>query len=199
MKTSIVVAVEDPLSEAVALRLLALNGLKAANSLVLGGASKLQTRAERLNQAARKVPVFLLTDLDTRRRCPASLVENWIHTPSAKMLFRVAVMEVECWLLADSVGFTRFAKLQTDRIPKNVDREVDDPKRLLVNLIRKSRDVRLRRDVVPADGSTAQVGLAYNQRLSDFVVNLWNPEEAASRSASLARAMDRMKEWARAL
>ena len=46
MKTSIVLAVEDPLSEAVAVRLLALNGLKPANSLVLGGASKLQARAE---------------------------------------------------------------------------------------------------------------------------------------------------------
>lgn len=199
MSMSIVLAVEDDLSEAVAVRLLALNGLHASSRLVLGGASKLRARAERLNQAARYVPVFLLTDLDVRTRCPATLVKTWIHAPSAKMLFRVAVMEVEGWLLADSVGFTKFAKLHTDRIPRKVDEEIDDPKRLLVNLVRKSRDSRLRRDIVPGEGSTAQVGVAYNQRLSEFVSDQWSPEEAASRSESLARALTRTREWAKAL
>jgi hypothetical protein len=199
MKTAIVLAVEDVLSEAVASRLLALHGLKPASTVGLKGASALRARAVNLNRAAQTVPVFLLTDLDTPRQCPASIVQSWIGTPSSRMLFRVAVMEVESWLLADSVGFTDFARLQADRVPSRVDEQVADPKRLLVNLVRKSRDAQVRRDIVPADGSTALVGVAYNARLTEFVFKFWNPERAASRSTSLHGALVRTKEWAATL
>jgi len=53
-------------------------------------------------------PVLLITDLD-RAECPPSLRRLWIDTqPHETFLFRVAVREIEAWLLADRDGIARF-------------------------------------------------------------------------------------------
>jgi hypothetical protein len=67
-----------------------------------------------------------------------------------------------------------------------------DPKRALVNLARKCRRRRLRDELVPAAGSTNQIGPAFNVRMSQFVRDLWDVGRASAVAPSLARTVDRL-------
>lgn len=105
----------------------------------------------------------------------------------ANLLFRIAVREVESWLLADQVNLARFFGIAQSSIPARPD-ELPDPKQKLIDLARKSRNRRLREDIVPRKGSTAKQGPDYNVRLEEFVNGIWNPRTAAESSPSLHRA-----------
>lgn len=66
-----------------------------------GGAGFLKRSVDGFNNAAAERPFFLLTDLD-RAEYPASLRSAWLSKPQRpNMLYGVAVVEVESWLLAD--------------------------------------------------------------------------------------------------
>ena len=53
------------------------------------------------------------------------------------LLLRVAVHEVETWLIADKRNFSRFLGIREGRIETNVE-EIVDPKRYLIDLVRAS-------------------------------------------------------------
>ncbi len=141
------------------------------------------------NMGARAVPFLVLTDLDNDE-CPPTLVTKWL--PEARhpnLLFRVAVREVEAWVMADRDGFARFLGLKTALIPSNVE-DIDDPKQFLLNLARKSRYKEIKRAIVPNKGSSARVGPGYNGELITFVNGKWNLERAVKHSLSLKRTVD---------
>ena len=189
-------AVEDPLSEVVARRILASVSPRREVSLCLGlkGKDYLRQKAENLNQASKGSPVFLLTDLDDPKDCPAGLIRSWLKTTrQPNFILRVAVMEVESWIMADREGFARFLSVLPERIPFDTD-SIPRPKEFLVSLARQSRSSRLREDLVPVAGGTSKVGPAYNLQLASFVTQSWNPEAAAKVSHSLRRALHRAKE-----
>jgi hypothetical protein len=191
-------AVEDPLSEAVVRKTLATVYPQSPITLCLGlkGKGYLKTKAENLNKAARGYPVFLLTDLDDPRSCPAGLIRSWLRSPKhPNLLFRVAVMEVESWMMADRQSFAKFLSIPQERIPLDTDL-IPRPKEFVVSLARLSRSSRVRDDLVPARGGTSRVGPAYNLRLASYVGRIWNPEAAATASGSLRRTLDRLKEFA---
>jgi hypothetical protein len=82
------------------------------------------------------------------------------------------------------------------KLPSRPD-ALDDPKRSLLELARKApREVR--RDLLADDQAFASQGLGYNQRLSAVIRQIWNPEQAASRSESLRRARSRLRQMAEA-
>ncbi|MBN2191651.1 MAG: hypothetical protein JW751_02450 [Polyangiaceae bacterium] len=189
MSGTVILAVEDQLGEVVARRILDRHGVGVAQTLGFQGFGYLKRKAPSLNQTALGFPVVLLTDLDSTRRCPAELFASWVGAPrSPSFLFRVAVMEIESWIVADREAFAGFAKVSAGRLPSNAD-SIADPKRFVVNLFRDCKDKALRRDMVPEVGSTAVVGPAYNARMSGFVSSSWDPESAANRSWSLRRAL----------
>ena len=73
------------------------------------------------------------------------------------MCFRVAVAELENWLLADRVGFAGYFGVREGQIPDASD-SIDDPKALLLRLAissrrREVRDDRTHRSSRPADAS----------------------------------------------
>ncbi|HEY5959058.1 MAG TPA: hypothetical protein VIV60_21010, partial [Polyangiaceae bacterium] len=152
-------------------------------------------KAESLNRTALGFPVFMLTDLDSPNRCPFEILESWIAAPrNPDFMLRVAVMEVESWVLAHRDAFAHFAGIGVAQVPSDPD-SIADPKQHLVNLVRKSRNAHLRKDIVPTPGSTAAVGPAYNPRLASFVESTWNPTSAAEVSSSLLRTMNALERF----
>ena len=189
------IATEDELSESVALKLIdQVPGLEPGLLLRRGGSGYLRSRLRQFSEMARRQPVLLLTDLDSVP-CPIALIGTWLGgtSPASGLLLRVAVRTIESWLLADKEAIiTLLGQRAAAGLPRDPD-GVADPKSLLLRLAtRAPRDVRL--DICPAPGVPVRQGLGYNARLSNFVHNTWNPERAASRSGSLRRAINRIRE-----
>jgi len=96
--------------------------------------------------------------------------------------------------MADREAFSKYLLISMDKIPLRTD-QIADPKEFLVNLARKSRRLRLRKDLIPAHGSTSKIGPGYNARLGEFVQKHWDVDKAAQNSPSLARALQRLREF----
>ena len=134
----------------------------------------------------------MLTDLDTPRDCPPGLVRSWIRGPlKPRFFFRVAVMEVESWVMADRIGFATFLSIPSHRIPSPID-DILNSKEFLLSLARRSKKKAVREALLPAQGATLSVGNEYNTLLSEFVQKHWNLERAATASPSLKRTLDRL-------
>ena len=119
MPLHVTVATEDMLSEAVALRLLAEHSprLMLHQSLHQQGFGYLKRKLNAFRQMAQRQPVFLLTDLD-RQQCALELITQWSNGRPypTNLLFRVAVREVEAWLLADRENLSTFLSLPSGRL-----------------------------------------------------------------------------------
>jgi hypothetical protein len=193
--TEIYLATEDALSEAVAERLVmdANRTLRVAVRMGRQGNGYLKQKLPELTRVANSIPVLMLTDLD-KIECPPALIANWSSSrplpPS--MLFRVAVREVEAWLLADRKGFAGFVGAPLNKLPLNPD-SLDDPKQTLLGFVRRYGRREIKADMLPKPGTRSTVGLGYNQRLSRFVTEVWDPERATTCSDSLARAFKRLR------
>ena len=181
-------AVEDDLSEAVLRRLLPDKYL-VGTCYKRGGSGYLKKNIRGFNNATKGMPFLLLTDLD-REECAPKLIKEWLRgsVHHHNLLFRVAVREVESWILADRNRFAKFLGIGKTLVPPNVD-AIDDPKECLINLATKSRKRELQEDIVPAEGSTAKQGPNYNGRLISFVEEFWDPNEAMQCSPSLKRTI----------
>jgi hypothetical protein len=186
----IYLAVEDPLSETVAEKLLGSCGydFQVLNCFGKGGNASLKSNITKFIGLAKIAPVFLLTDLDNEDCAPA-LIRGWLGKEKLPIAlsFRVAVKETEAWLLADAEGFSAFSGVPFDKVPRDVE-SLSDPKAKLIELVKRYGKRRLKADVVPELGVCAKVGLAYNQALCPFVRESWSPERAERSSVSLAKA-----------
>jgi hypothetical protein len=189
-----IVAVEDVLSEAVVRRLIEATRHDLSISVVMrkNGRGYLESRAHELNRVARSQHVLLVTDLDRPVRCPADLIQQWLSGPAEQgLLFRIAVMEIESWILADRDYFADFLGVPVHRIPANTD-EIGQPKEFIVSLARRSKRKDIRQDLIPPPGATNAVGPAFNFRVGIFVSTTWNAVRAAKASPSLHRAIARL-------
>jgi len=180
-------ATEDALSEALAERILADHpSILIGSKVRRGGNGYLRSRMQAWREIARHAPILVLTDLDNTFACPPALLADWFGSLSrpAGLLLRVAVREVEAWLLADHDAMTALiGKHVAGRLPEAPD-ALSDPKAFLLDLAaRAPRNVRL--DLRAEAGSTARQGLGYNSRLVDLVRREWQPARAAERSPSL--------------
>jgi hypothetical protein len=187
-------ATEDILTEAVGLKLIAnfLRGFEVGLTLGKKGNSYLKSKITAYCEIAKREPVLLITDLDNTA-CAPLLISSWlghINTPN-NFMFRVAVREVEAWLLADQGAIKPLLGKQHTKVPRNPD-SIPNPKEFLLNLAREApRDVR--RDLLAERDAIASQGIGYNQRLCDYVNTSWSPTHAAQRSESLCRVIRRME------
>jgi hypothetical protein len=184
-------AVEDSLSEAALRKILIQSNRPYAVGTCYsrGGYGYIRKLIEGLNNAAQGTPFLVLTDLDLAL-CPPELITTWLTKPlHPNLLFRVAVREVEAWILADRVGIAKFLGIKRALVPVDVD-EVQDPKACLIDLARKSPRRDLRMDIVPPPGSTRRIGPNYNGRLISFVKDHWDVPTAQLSSASLHRTVN---------
>jgi hypothetical protein len=182
---------EDALSGAVLRRIVAQSQLQYQVVIFYDarGWGRIKNKINGLNNAAKGMPYLVLTDLD-RYECPPVLIRDWFNSDiHANLLFRVAVREVEAWVLACRDTFAKYLGVRENLIPSDVD-AIEDAKQFLINLARRSRKRKIRLDIVPAQGSSAKVGPAYNDRLVYYVENLWDPSIASRYSDSLRKAIE---------
>lgn len=189
-------ATEDELSEVVLFKILAVTNRYAVGTPYRrGGYGYLRRTIYGWNRAARGVPFVVLTDLD-KADCPAALINSWLPVPKhANLLFRVAVHEVESWLLADNANFSSYLRIPIELVPTAPD-TLDDPKAKLIDLARRSRSKELRERLVPRAGSTAKQGPDYNGCLAAFVRESWSVSTACINSPSLAKTVVRVNAFA---
>jgi hypothetical protein len=195
-------AYEDDLSREILIRILESQGVVSSNKrfsvgvLFHGrGFGYLKRNIGGFNKASKGMPYLILTDLDCEV-CAPVLIQKWLpETRNPNLIFRIAVREVESWVLADRLGFSRFLGISQNKMPKKPD-ELSNPKAHLINLSRASRKRDLREDIVPKPGSTAKQGPAYNERLVSFVKAAWNPSTASHFSPSLERTLKAIEAFA---
>jgi hypothetical protein len=179
-------AVEGTVDETVMRKLVGEAGGNLERVYGKDGKAHLRQRLSGFNQAARHAPWVVVVDLDHSADCAPPFCQDWLPHPSPYMCFRVAVREIEAWLLADHERLARFLSVARVRIPGDPE-SLDDPKLELVNAARHSRRRDIREDMVPRPNSGRDVGPAYTSRLIEFVETEWRPELAAQRADSLRR------------
>jgi hypothetical protein len=181
-------AVEGIVDEAVAQKLIIEAGGSPGTVYGKTGKPSLRRQIQGFNNAARQRPWLVLVDLDNDAECAPPLCAQWVPVLAPYLCFRVAVREVEAWLMADAESLASFLGVSRNRIP--VDPEhLDDPKREMVNLARRSRRQAIKKDMVPREGSGRSVGPAYASRLIEYVQTLWRPDAASRQAESLRHAI----------
>ncbi len=186
----IYLAVEDELSEWVVRRVLSGRKDRFVVGPVFGrsgfGYLKKQTLA--FNNAAKGCPFLLLTDLD-KYACPPELLADWLPVEKQRFfLLRVAVREVESWLLGDALGLGRFLRLRAS--PAVSDPEsLQDPKQEVLACAYRSPNRIMRESLVWRDEGSGRLyqGPDYNGTLSRFVKGSWNLSAAKRKCRSLAK------------
>jgi len=200
MGAAFYIAVEDDPSDAVARRLLnhvrrgfqvrARYPLPALPHLhpELSGYGYLRANAQAFNKAAAGTPHLLLTDLDVAP-CAPELIQEWIGgAVHPNFIIRVAIREVEAWLLADAKNMADFLTLNPSDIPTPVE-SVAQAKEEVVRLARLSPNAEIQNTLVTRPGSTATTGRLFSRSLIGYVRDLWDIDAAAANADSLARAL----------
>lgn len=186
--------VEDDLSEAVARKMLRHFDASVTVESVYGktGFGYIRKNARKFNQAARHANYLAITDLD-QNECPAGLVEKWLGPRDSRFLnLRVAVREIEAWLMADRQRFAEFMGVDLSLVPLTPE-QVDDPKSKVVALARRSSKPSIRSDLAPRPGKSQAAGPGYNATLTRYVFDRWRLGEARRHSPSLQKAVRSLK------
>ena len=184
-------AVEGLVDEAVLRVLIRHVGASAGPVYGKHGKDYLLKNLRAYNYAAASAPWVVLVDLDHDLSCAPTLRDSWLPQRAPKMCFRVAVREIEAWIMADRARLSRFLGIDERSVPADAE-AVADPKSVLVQLARRSRWKDIRQDMVPRPRSGREVGPAYNSRLIEFVQDKakgWRPEVAAHACESLRRCL----------
>lgn len=181
-------AVEGIVDESVIRRLVTNAGAIPGSIYGKNGKQDIQLRIQGYNSAARRTPWIVLVDLDNDAHCAPTLHATWLPSPAPLMCFRVAVRQVEAWLLADRERIAFFFSVASDRIPADPE-SLTNAKETLVELARKSRNRKIREDMVPRIGSGRVVGPAYSSRVIEFASRHWRPDVACLHAESLSRAV----------
>ena len=180
------IAVEGDTDLPVARLLAADAGLEVALALACGGKDRLDIELPGYVNAAKGAPWLVLRDLDQDESCaPAYLTQRSVSA-SRWLCFRLAVREIESWLLADVEGLSRFMGVAPTRFPADPDALVS-PKRHIVELARKGR-AEIRKGMVPLPGRSRPIGPLYESLVIEFGSRHWNLDRASVRSESLRRA-----------
>ena len=151
------------------------------------GNGYIRKNIKNFNYASKVTPFLVLTDLDMHE-CPIQLIEKWLDfKKDENLIFRIAVREIESWVIADAEGIAEYFKIDKTRIPKNPD-QIIDSKQTLINLAKLSKSKTIKSGIVPRNGSTSKQGIQYNILIGKFIRDFWKLERAKTRSESLQRA-----------
>ncbi|MEW6532885.1 MAG: hypothetical protein AB1473_18795 [Thermodesulfobacteriota bacterium] len=185
-------AVEGIVDESVVRRLVAHAGAIPGSIYGKNGKQHIRMRIQGYNNAAHRSPWIVVVDLDNEADCAPPLCSEWLPHPASFMCFRVAVRQVEAWLLADREQIASFLGVSRSQIPGDPE-SLTNAKETMVNLARQSRRKEILQDMVPRTGSGRIVGPAYSSRVIEFATSHWRPDVASSHAESLARAVGCLK------
>jgi hypothetical protein len=154
-----------------------------------GGGGTLWSQIARFQQVAinLKRPVFVLADLERERCAPSLLARRVRFEVDPRLVIRIAVRMLESWLLGDLEGLGAFLEIKKPSVDSPPD-DLDNPKRALVELCRRSPNKELRAALVPPNPRSI-VGPGYLAAMSRFATDHWAPQRAEARSPSLAKAI----------
>jgi hypothetical protein len=181
-------AVEGLVDEAVVRKVIACAGGQAGSVYGTKGKPALRKGINGFNHAARHARWVVLVDLNSDKACAPALRQCWLPAPAPLLCFRIAVRQVEAWLMADGDTLAQYLRVARSAIPRDPETLVN-AKTEMVNLARCSKRRDIRTDMLPRKGSGRAVGPAYTSRLIEYVQTAWRPREAAQRSDSLRRAL----------
>jgi len=188
----ITVACEGATDAAVLRYLLQWLGLAVGAVYIQSGKAQLDKKLRSYNQAAKLAPWLVVRDFDSDADCAPTLVQELLPQPSRSMCFRVAVPQIEAWLLADRNGMAAFLGVSADRLPDSPD-SFGDAKGEIIQLARRSRLRQIREDLVPGSGFRHPVGPDYTARITEFASRFWRPDRAESASPSLASCIQALR------
>lgn len=194
-------AVEDDLSEEVLKRLLRESGkgwdvefsypppVRGRPREPKSGFGYLRANLPAFCRASKEVPHIVLVDLDDAK-CPPAKVREWFggKRRPPNLIFRVAVREVEAWLLADFAGLMDYLHVHNARDVK-ASELVRYPKEAIVCYAAKSRVSEIRRDMLPFRRRLGAVGPGFTPLMRSFARDIWDVDAAVGNCASLARAL----------
>lgn len=161
--------------------------LHIMQSLGLRGIEHLKKKLNDYNQAAQQFPFICLVDLDANP-CPVDYLGELLpENPHADFLLRIAVKTLVAWIIADRKMFAAFVNAPENKLPSNPENEVN-LKQTIVKLVRRYGNKELKRDMVPAKGSSGVVGNAYTTQIIRFIETQWRLEVAKTNAPSLQRA-----------
>ncbi len=166
-------------------------------SVVRGNGNIKKKAPKYLEMARQKNNVLIITDLDMID-CAPTLLRRWLKLKPRTVLelpnrfiFRVAVREVEAWLLADASALSKFLGIAKSNFPGKPD-TLSDPKATLLTILRKKGTKSWHKQMLP-DGNSASIGPLYNEKLCEFVSGYWDPSRASCVSPSLRRAIHALR------
>jgi hypothetical protein len=186
-------AVEGVVDEAVVRVLLKHAGRITGAIYVQNGKPRLLAKLAGFNAAARFQPWLVLFDLNGDADCAPGFLGELAYQPARYMILRIAVRQIEAWLMADRERLARYLRISRDLIPRDPESELD-PKQTMVNLARRSRDRHIRGDMVPTAQSGRKTGPNYAGRLIEFTTLEWRPAAASECADSLNRCIQRLNE-----
>ena len=185
----IALLVEGTLDETVGRRVVEEVGGVVVETYGNQGIHYIKKKIQGFNQLAAGIPILALADLmDVEFNCPAQVVEEWLPHRNEAMLLRLVIREIESWILADRANVAHFLGVPRKQIPRRPE-QLDDPKRVVVNLARQSQYRHINELLVPEKGVSASEGPGYTSEMQKFVREDWELEKAAKKSESLARCM----------
>jgi hypothetical protein len=132
--TPIAIATEDQLSEAIVLRLISEIPTPHQITFKLGnrGNGYLRSKMSSWYQMAQLQVMVILTDLD-RANCLVEFRDQWlVVAPPQNLILRIAVREVESWVLADHVALR--ALIGAKGVLPAAPDDLADPKQSLLRL-----------------------------------------------------------------
>jgi len=160
-----------------------------------GGKGKIKRQLNGYNNAAKYNHYFIIADLDNEYECAPSLIQDWLPGHhSDYLLFRIAVREIESWLLADRENFAAFLSISKTLIPLTPDIERDS-KGIVISLAKRSKKREIREAIVPIN-DYAKIGPGYNIQLGNFIRNSWDINSARANSPSLDKAIKSLEKIA---
>ncbi len=154
------------------------------------GCGSIFARLDKYNEISKNVnsPVIVFIDLDNTPCAPRLLADHPIHNmqPPNKFQIRVAVREVESWLLADKQGMETYFGIPQNAITHDPE-ALPNPKQALLNLIKEKARAEFKREMLPK--GKAKIGSKYNKHLTDFINTAWDSTRACANADSLDRAI----------
>lgn len=204
MIKEVIIDAEDRLTEEVAKRLIAnYEQVRAQGEpTVHDGKTDIESSTAGFNESAlyydNSFYHLVLIDFDateTADKCVAQEISALLkgRRKSPQLLLRIAVAEVENWLLADWTNLREFLEIKREQPPwHNIDK-ITNSKEVLLNLVQRKAPPRMRKALCPSPSdATALTGPEYNSKMTEFIRDKWQPRQAAKHSRSLARTIHRL-------
>jgi hypothetical protein len=167
----------------------------------LGGKAEIDRLIPKYADAARfGIPRLVLRDLDHDAPCAGALVARLLAERADKLCLRIAIREIESWLMADIDAFVDAIPVRRSDIPRNTD-HIADPKRLILDAVRRNGGKTLQRRLLSRDAYQAFEGPEYTTFMQQFAMTHWSAGRAigGGRSASLTRSAARIEQFIQSL